>query len=192
MTTLRTFVAVEIPGEVRSSSLRLMERLRGSQAKVTWTKAANLHFSVKFLGDVPANQTAEICSAVQEAVAPFSPFEAVVHSAGAFPSISRPRTLWLGMREGVEQLELVFHAIERLLTPLGFAREHRRYTPHMTLGRVREGSGASSLKELAELLRKYADFDAGAMTVNGVTIFSSTLSSEGPTYQALSHADFRG
>ena len=192
MTTLRTFIAVEVPAEIRSSVLRLMERLRASQAKVTWTKAENLHFSLKFLGDVPANQTAEICSAVQEAVAPFSPFDAVVYRAGAFPSISRPRTLWLGMRDGAEQLELVFQAVERLLTPLGFSREHRAYTPHLTLGRVREGSGGSSLKQLTELLRKHEDFDAGAMAVGGVTVYSSTLSSAGPTYQALSRAAFCG
>src|SRR5262245_11247599 len=191
MPPLRTFIAVEISPEVRSAALRLIERLRVAPVKVTWTKADNLHYTVKFLGDVPAEKTNDVCRAVQEAVALFAEFEVVAGGAGAFPSASHPRTLWLGVTEGAEPMELVFQAIERLVEPLGFPREHRRFTSHLTLGRVREGSPAG-FKQLAELLKKHADFDAGAMTVRGVTVFSSTLGREGPTYEVLSRAEFRG
>lgn len=191
MGMLRTFVAVEITPEVRSSALRLIDRLRVAQAKVTWTKADNLHYTLKFLGDVPAERTGEICAAVQEAVAPFSPIEIVAGGVGAFPSASRPRTLWLGVTEGAEPMELLFQAVERLLVPLGFPREHRRFSPHLTLGRVRESSPAA-LQALAGLLVKHAAFDAGAITVQSVTVFSSTLDRDGPTYNVLSHADFHG
>ncbi len=190
MSALRTFVAVEVTPEIRAQTLRLIERLRALQAKVTWTKGPNLHYTLKFLGDVPSEKTNDICRAVQEAVAPFSPFEIVAQGVGAFPSVSHPRTLWLGAREGAEQMELVFQAVERLLEPLGFAREYRRFTPHITLGRVRE-SGIATLNELSALLKKHADFDAGAMTVDSVTVFSSTLGRDGPTYEVLSHAEFR-
>jgi 2'-5' RNA ligase len=191
MSTLRTFVAVEISPEVRNSALRLIERLRAAPAKVTWTKAANLHYTLKFLGDVPAEQTAAVCKAVQEAVTPFSPFEAVAAGAGAFPTAGRPRTLWLGMHEGTEALEMVFKAIERTLQPLGFPLEHRRFAPHLTLGRVREG-GSSGLVELAELVKKHADFDAGLVPIGEVVVFASTLGRDGPSYQALSRAEFKG
>jgi RNA 2',3'-cyclic 3'-phosphodiesterase len=191
MSTLRTFVAVEVTPEVQSSALRLIERLRIAPVKVTWTKAANLHFTLKFLGDVRAEQTAAICRAVQEAVGPFSPFELVAAGVGAFPSASRPRTLWLGASEGAEPMELLFQAVERTLEPLGFPKEHRRFTSHLTLGRVREGS-PTGFQALAELLKKHATFDAGAMSVSQATVFSSTLGREGPTYDILSHANFRG
>lgn len=191
MNALRTFVAVEITPEIRSATLRLIERLRVAPAKVTWTKAANLHYTLKFLGDVAAERTNEICRAVQEAVGPFAPFEIVAQGAGAFPAVSHPRTLWLGVGDGAEPMELLFQAVERLLEPLGFAKEHRRFTAHVTLGRVRESSGAG-LKELSDLLKKHAEFDAGAMTVDSVTVFSSTLGREGPTYEVLSHAEFAG
>jgi 2'-5' RNA ligase len=191
MNTLRTFVAIEITPEVRSAALRLIDRLRVAPAKVTWTKAANLHYTLKFLGDLPAERAPEICRAVQDAVVPFSPIEMVAGGVGAFPSVSRPHTLWLGAIEGAEPIELLFQAIERLLEPLGFPREHRRFTPHLTLGRVRDSSPAG-LQELAELLKKHAAFDAGTISVQGVTVFSSTLSREGPTYEVLSHADFHG
>ena len=191
MNTLRVFTAVKITPEIRSSASRLIDRLKVAPAKVTWTKAVNLHYTLKFLGDVPATESNDVCRAVQEAVGPFTPFEIVAAVLGAFPSISHPRTLWLGVRDGEEQISLVFQAIERLLTPLGYPPEGRRFTPHLTLGRVRESSPAA-LQDLSALLTKHADFDAGAMTVDSVTVFSSKLGRDGPNYEVLSHAEFSG
>ena len=190
MANLRVFTALDISPEVRSAALRLIERLRGAPVKVTWTKGANLHYTLKFLGDVQTEKTADICRAVSEAVDPFSPFDIVAAGAGAFPSLSHLQTLWLGVGDGAEQMELLFQAVERLLEPLGFAREHRRFAPHLTLGRVRGGS-PSGFKELGDLIRKHADFDAGTMTVRSVTVYSSTLGPEGPTYDVLSRAPLR-
>jgi RNA 2',3'-cyclic 3'-phosphodiesterase len=191
MNTLRVFTAVEVTPEIQSAAGRLIDRLRVAPAKVTWIKPVNLHFTLKFLGDVPATESPQICRAIQEAVAPFTPFEIVACGAGAFPSMGRPRTLWLGVTDGAEQMELVFQAIERLLAQLGYPLEGRRFTPHLTLGRVRESSPGAT-NELAELLKKHAEFDAGDMTVSEVTVFSSTLRRDGPTYEVLSRAEFRG
>jgi 2'-5' RNA ligase len=191
MTALRVFTAIDISPEIRSAALRLIERLRAAPVKVTWTKAANLHYTLKFLGDVKAEKTADICRAVSEAVSPFSPFDIVAAGGGAFPSLSHLQTLWLGVGDGAEQMELLFQAVERLLEPLGFAREHRRFAPHLTLGRVRGGSPAA-FKELADLIRKHAEFEAGPMTVSSVAVYSSMLGADGPTYSTLSRAAFRG
>lgn len=191
MSVLRVFVAVEITPEIRSTALRLIDRLCGAPVKVTWTKADNLHYTLKFLGDVVAEKTAAICRAVEGAVGPFTPFEIVAAGAGAFPSAGNPRTVWLGISDGAEPLELLYQAIEKAVEPLGFPREHRKFTAHLTLGRVRGGT-PSGFHELAELLKKHADFDAGAMTVDSVTVFSSTLGRDGPKYEVLSRADLRG
>lgn len=191
MSILRVFTAVEISPEIRSAATRLIERLKAAPTKVTWTKPANLHYTLKFLGDVPETQLPDVCRAVEEAVSPFTPFEIVAGRVGAFPSISRPRTLWIGVTDGAERVELVFQALERLLKPLGYPPEGRRFTAHLTLGRVRDSS-SGAIEELSELLRKHADFDAGAMTVDAVTVFASTLGRDGPTYEVLSRAEFTG
>ena len=128
MSVLRVFVAVEVTPEIRSTALRLIERYRGVPVKVTWSKSDNLHYTLKFLGDVLAEKTADICRAVQDVVSPFSPFEIVAAGAGAFPSGGNPRTLWLGVTDGAEPLEMLNQALERVLEPLGFPREHRRFT----------------------------------------------------------------
>jgi 2'-5' RNA ligase len=189
MSTLRVFTAVEISPEIRSAATRLIERLKAAPAKVSWTKPANLHYTLKFLGDVPETRLPEVCRAVDEAVSPFTPFEIVASRVGAFPSISKPRTLWIGVDDGAEPLGLVFQALERLLKPLGYPPEGRRFTAHLTLGRVRE-SDPSALAALTELLKKHADLDAGAMTVDAVTVFASTLGREGSMYEVLSRAEF--
>ncbi len=191
MNPLRTFIAVEISPEVRLAAYRLIERLRVSQAKVKWIETENLHFTLKFLGDVAAEEINNVCRAVEEAVKPFMPFELVTQGCGAFPSTARPRTVWLGVEEGGEPMELLVQAIERSLENLGFAREHRRFTPHLTLGRVREGP-AAGLKQLTDLLAKYHDFDAGTMMVNSVAVFSSTLGRGGAKYEALARIDLQG
>ena len=88
MNTLRVFTAIEVTLGIQSAAGRLIDRLRTASAKVTWTKPVNLHHTLKFLGDVPATESPEICRAVQEAVAPFTPFEIVACGAGAFPSMA--------------------------------------------------------------------------------------------------------
>jgi RNA 2',3'-cyclic 3'-phosphodiesterase len=191
MNPLRTFIAVEIAPNIRSSAQRLIERLRISQAKVKWIEPENLHFTLKFLGDVPAAEINDVCRAVEKAAAPFTPFELVAKGCGAFPSPARPRTVWMGVNDGAEPMELLVQAIERSLEPLGFAREHRRFTPHLTLGRVREGP-AVGLLQLADLITKLAEFDAGSMIIDEVTVFSSTLSRGGAKYEALSRIELRG
>lgn len=191
MNPLRMFVAVEISPQLRSAAKRLIERLGAAQASVKWVEAENLHFTLKFLGDVPGEQMNDVCRAVDRAVSPLTPFELVARGCGAFPSIQKPRTIWLGVESGSEPMSTLAEAIEQSLMPLGFAPEHRRFTPHLTLGRVREGSPLA-LQQLAELLTKYGDLDAGSTTIDEVTVFSSTLRRGGPKYEALSHAELRG
>ena len=113
------------------------------------------------------------------------PFELACRGAGAFPSADRPKTLWLGAGQGSDEMVTLQAAIERPLTKLGFRGEARRYTPHLTLGRAGRQSHPRSLAiELAAL----ANFDAGTMLVDEVTIFASRLTPAGPEYDVLALA----
>jgi 2'-5' RNA ligase len=190
MSTIRTFVAVEIPEEIRHRAAALVEQLKGAQAKVNWTELTTVHWTTNFLGDVSDTEIPVICEQVAAAAKPFTPFELEVRGVGAFPDVGRPRTIWLGAGEGKEPMIYLQTALERHLATLGFRPEARRFQPHLTLGRVR--SGSSGLYQLADLIRKHADFDAGVMGVDEVVVFSSRLERTGAVHGRLGGAPLEG
>lgn len=181
---MRTFVAVEIAESVRRRAAELVELLRAARADVKWVEPHNMHLTLKFLDEVPLEAIAGVSEAVQQAVASVEPLVFETRGAGAFPSIGRPRTIWLGAGEGEDALVALQSAVDRALRKLGFPKESRRYEPHLTLGRVRGGGPA--VVELARLLRGQIEFDAGRSTIDQVVVFASHLSPQGPTYEALS------
>ena len=188
--TVRTFIAVEIPGEVKDHALRLIERLSVAPAKVKWVGPSAMHWTLKFLGDVDIVETPKICAAVARAVEPLVPFDVEARGAGAFPDVRRPRTVWIGMTQGAEQMVQLHDRIEAQLAQIGYRPEGRRFRPHLTIGRVR--SSPAGIGELGELITRNADFDAGVSTVFEVAIFSSHLGRDGPTHEPLGHAELKG
>ena len=188
--TVRTFIAVEIPLEIKDQANRMIAQLRATQAKVKWVAQAHMHWTLKFLGDVDMLDMPEVCEAVTRAVEPLAPFDIEARGAGAFPDLRRPRTVWIGMGEGTEPMIALHDAIERELAKLGFRGENRRYRPHLTIGRVRQSP--SGIEELGRLIQKHADFESGLSMVDEVVVFSSELGPDGPTHEPLCHAELKG
>jgi 2'-5' RNA ligase len=184
--TLRTFIAVELDEAVRARAGELIGALRASPADVKWVDTHNLHLTLKFLDEVPLTEIPAVCAAVAAAAAKVEPFEMEVRGAGAFPNAGRPRTIWLGAREGVEPMAALHKHLEDALAKLGFRKEHRRFQTHLTIGRVRHSGPA--LAQLGDLLWQYADFDAGRISVDELVVFSSELDRTGPIYEALGRA----
>jgi 2'-5' RNA ligase len=186
---VRTFIAVEIPAEVKDHANRLIARLQTAGAKVTWVAPRNMHWTLKFLGDVDMLETPKICEAVARAVEPLAPFDVEARGAGGFPDTRRPRTVWIGMGQGTAELAELHDAIERELAGLGYPKDNRRFRPHLTIGRVR---GATAIEELGLLVEKNADFASGLSTVYEVIVFASELGPDGPTHEPLGHAELKG
>lgn len=192
MARLRTFIALELSSGVKARARQLVDRLRITDSKINWVQPENMHLTLKFLGDVPEIETPEICRCVAKAAATIEPFEIVFRGAGAFPTAEHPRSLWIGVQDGTEYLLELQAAIEdALYNDLGFAKERRRFQPHLTIGRVKHAGGAEG-KRLAELIEQNADFDGNLSVVDEVVTFASFLGREGPTYQALDHAPLAG
>jgi 2'-5' RNA ligase len=188
--TLRTFVAVEIPLEVRDRARRVIATLDTTAAKVKWVEPENLHWTLKFLGEVDIVETPAVCEAVRRAAEPLASFDLGVWGVGAFPDIARPRTIWLGVDEGSEAMIELHDAIEFELSKLGYRPENRRFRPHLTIGRVRQSP--EGIAELGALIEQHAEFDGGVAMVDEVVVFSSKLHRDGPTYEPLSHVELRG
>ena len=189
MSVVRAFVAIESSGGVASRAAALIEKLRAADAKVTWVAPDNMHWTLKFLGDVNLTATAEICAVLQEAVTELPAFDVQVNGLGAFPNTDRPRTIWLGVTEGEEVLADLAEKIDRRLAALGYKPEGRRFKPHLTLGRVR---GVQNIDALSELLKAKADFVGGPMEIDEVTLYTSYMERQGPRYEALCRAVLNG
>ncbi len=187
MSNIRTFVAVEVSSDVRARARELIRKLEPAGAKISWVEPQNLHLTLKFLGDVPDNETPDVCRAVEQAVRTVAPFDLEFVSAGAFPSFAKPRTIWIGVGEGLQQIVDLQAAIDDALKKsLGFPREHRDYRPHLTIGRVREGG--PTLAEVGRLLEQHSEFKSCVSYVDEVVTFASFLDKDGPTYNAMGHA----
>lgn len=188
--TIRTFIAVQLDSVLRQRAVEIIRTLQAVPGDVKWVEPENLHFTLKFLGDVESREIHKVCQLAEQAVADLVPFEFEVHGAGAFPSLSRPRTFWLGARQGHEEMVVLAERLENALLKLGFRRETRRFQPHLTIGRLRQGGRTSP--DLVPLLQQNADVDVGLMSVDEILVFSSVLGRTGPTYEVLARVPLGG
>lgn len=190
MRAIRTFVAVDVWQELRDRARLVIKSLSSAPAKVRWTPPEQMHLTLNFLGDVQLTEVPAVCASVAGAAAPFAPFDVELTGVGVFPSLSNPRTIWLGVAEGGKRLVELHEAIENGLAEAGFRADNRRFRPHLTIGRVRslpEGPG-----ELAALVAGLEEFEAGPMMVSQVAVYSSELGRDGPRYEVLGHGDLLG
>src|SRR5262249_29029996 len=150
----------------------------------------NLHVTLLFLGEVEDRTVPDVCRVVADVAAGLPPFEMSIEGTGAFPNARRPKTLWVGVGDGRQELVALHDALEPPLLDLGcYRREERQYTPHLTLGRVKGDAGAD---QLAAALARRADWQGGHVRGREVLVRSSELRSEGPTYTVLGRGKLGG
>jgi 2'-5' RNA ligase len=187
---VRTFIAVELTPGVRSRARQLMDRFRASGENVRWVEPDNLHLTLSFLGEVDVLEIPEICTTTKQAVGDFEPFDIDVRGVGAFPDLQRPRTIWIGVTEGAEEMIALHDSLEKGLAKLGYRPENRRYRPHLTLGRVKHSP--QGIGELGTLIQQNQDYQADTMSVCEVMVFSSRLDRHGPEYEPLGTIELAG
>jgi len=182
MTEIRCFVAVDLPEGMREEIGRIQSRIATEGLRLV--RLELVHITLKFLGEVPEERVARIVEALNGIRTP--PFSARVKGMGAFPDRSI-RVVWLGL-EG--NFDLLYEKVEASLAPLGFEREERGFSPHVTLGRV--GRPSSRMNQLlAPKISALADSDLGSFTVDHFHLKKSTLTRGGPLYDDLAEFHLR-
>ena len=185
MSTIRTFVAVDVSSKIQSSAAKLIERLADKGSDYKWVQRGNMHITLNFLGDVDEREVPEVCKLVKSAVEGFSGFDLTVQRLGSFPNTDKPKTVWLGAEDGIEPLTELNQQIGEALMALRFPLDQRKdYHPHLTLGRLRRGGRWN--QSFTDALKTNADFHAGSCPINNVIVYSSYLDRIGPSYTALS------
>lgn len=177
---IRSFVAIDVAPPVLKALQGLHAELARHKADVRWVRPEGLHATLKFLGYVEAPRLEKVHVALAAAVQTHATLRVRVQGLGAFPTLRRPRVLWVGL-EGAGLAELAA-GVDAALEPLGFERERRGFTPHITLGRVNSLRGWPQLE--ADFKAHLAD-DFGDSDVSAVTIYQSTLRRDGAVYSPL-------
>lgn len=190
MSRLRTFIALDLGKPIRDRLHALQEQLASSGATVKWVEPENLHVTLLFLGEVEQRAVNDVCRAVGAVASEVPSFSISVEGAGAFPNARRPRIVWVGVGAGAPEVTSLHDALENSLLNLGcYRREERKYTPHVTLGRVRQEDVQSGLETA---IKKQEKWKAGETTIAEVLVLSSELTRDGPVYSVLSRAALRG
>jgi 2'-5' RNA ligase len=187
MEPVRCFIAIELPDEIKAGLKSIQAQLKsGSQTSVKWVDPYGIHLTLKFLGNVAVDRMGEITGAMGETVQGVSPFQLEVKDLGVFPNLRRVQVVWVGVSGEVDKLARLQQRLESVLAGLGFAPEGRRFTPHLTLARVRDQASPDERQRLGQLIadtRFEADY---TFPVDAISLIRSQLSREGAIYSRIS------
>ncbi len=179
---MRLFVAISIDESIKRSLEGAIESLRAARAPVRWVKHDGLHLTLKFLGETSMKKLDELCLSMENISKRVSPFEITVEGSGAFPHPARPRVVWVGVDEPSRSLPRLWKLVDEAVSSLGWEKEKRKFTPHVTLGRVK---GNINLGRLEETLTQLRDVHWGSQAVENFSVYRSYLGPGGAQYEVV-------
>jgi 2'-5' RNA ligase len=179
MIQFRGFIAVDI-----DSFLKILEfekELKGAGANIKLVEPKNIHITLKFLGDTNEDMIDTIERVIINAVNGITKFNINLEGAGVFPNQKYIKVIWLGIKQG-EKLGSIAKKIDEDLSKMGFKKEKRKFSPHLTIARVRS---AKNKEKLLQIIEKYTDTKFAEIKVNSIKLKKSVLTEKGPIYTNL-------
>ncbi|MBN2121034.1 MAG: RNA 2',3'-cyclic phosphodiesterase [Candidatus Omnitrophica bacterium] len=177
---MRCFVAIKLSKEVKDEIVRIQNKLQPLELHAKWTEYENLHITLKFLGQIPEENITEAKEIVSGVSSLVKPFTLNFSKAGAFPSLGRPRVLWVGVEPDAEPVKIIEY-LEEQFQKLSIPRETRPPHPHITLARIKSPENTHKLKSAVESL-KVEDIN---WEVKEVVLFKSILTPRGAIYEEI-------
>lgn len=188
---IRAFIAIALSPRIQKELIgvvsNLKEDLRG--VPIRWVPIENIHLTLKFLGDVPSVQLEAIKQSLATEAIRHSPFEINVGELGVFPSLRRPRVLWIGVQAGHE-LKQLQRGVEQGMVVLGYPAEERSFTPHLTLGRLSQGISETEIGRISKIIENSKCY-LGTMLVEAIHLYRSDLLPGGAVYTRLFTASLK-
>lgn len=186
MAVIRAFIALELSEDIFQRLDRISSELkqRMPHNAVRWVPARNIHLTLKFLGDVSTANLEALQKMIQGECENTPGFDLSIGGLGAFPSMHRPRVVWIGVTAPAILASLVRN-IELATSRLGYPTEERPFSPHLTLGRVSKNLAASDLQHVGQVLSGYNIGFLGTVHIPAVHLFKSDLSPGGARYTKL-------
>ena len=188
---MRIFLAVFPPPAAQAAAHRVTARLRRAHDDVAWVRRENLHYTLRFMGELDLDEVSRVIDAARAGASGHPVFSLRLGAGGAFPEARRARVLWLAAATGGDRLEALARSLEDALTGRGFDPAGRAFTPHLTLGRVR-GGGQDWAARLAAAAPGAEGAEAPPFAVDRVAVVHSTLASGGSIYRVRAEAPLAG
>jgi len=184
---MRAFIAIDLSPVIRSGLRAVSQQLRRETRAVRWVAPESIHLTLKFLGEIDSAGLPALTKSLLAEAGRQVPFEFHAGGLGAFPSLRRPRAVWVGL-QAPPDLAALQASLEAATSPLGYLTEERAFSPHLTIGRVSQHASPEEISRLSELLLRTKVGDLGAARVEAVTLFKSDLRPSGAVYTVLVQA----
>ncbi|HVO43800.1 MAG TPA: RNA 2',3'-cyclic phosphodiesterase [Aggregatilineales bacterium] len=183
---VRLFIAIELPAEVRRALAALQERLSRLDGRrvVRWTAPDSIHLTLKFIGETGSEQVKAISAALDSACTAHPPFNLSIQGMGGFPNTRQPRIVWAGLTGDVNTLAALRDTVEVHVAPLGFPTEGRPFSPHLTIGRIKDAP-TTHIKAFGALLSEEEVGNLSQWRVESVALMNSDLRPSGAVYTRL-------
>lgn len=192
MSLLRAFIAVEIPPDIHKAieSETALLRAKLDSSLVRWVPTGNIHLTLKFLGDVSPANIEMLSQMLSVEVRQHDSFTIKFGGLGVFPNPRRPRVIWIGI-QAPAGLEALQHGIEAATATLGYPAEKRPFSPHLTIGRVKQKTGSADIQRIRTSLEETKVSALGSAQVSAVHLFKSDLKPTGAVYSRLFSAPLK-
>lgn len=175
---MRAFIAIDLPQNIKDAIFDVQQNLRACEPACKWVEPANIHMTLKFLGNISTEQFDKIKIIIGQTAQGFKTFNVSLTGFGFFPNERRPRVFYVSTSQK-EMLCSIATCLEAKLEQLGFAKD-ARFKPHLTLARIKEPKNIDYLKKkLATICLE------GEFAVNAITLYKSTLTTKGPIYETM-------
>ncbi|MBF0215446.1 MAG: RNA 2',3'-cyclic phosphodiesterase [Candidatus Omnitrophica bacterium] len=179
--TIRAFIAVNISNTAKDCLEKVLTSLKAANADVKWSRASSIHLTLKFLGDIFEENVEPVCDSIKTIAVKFTPIDMDIADIGVFPSWKEPRVIWAGVSSQGNKIKQIADALEKAMFDLGFEKEKREFSPHLTLGRVKTGTNLKRLEEIA----KGVKIPAARTRAEKVILYRSILSPHGSDHLPL-------
>ena len=180
---IRSFLAFELPGEIKSIVSRVSGEVRKSSLEVRWVRPEFIHLTVVFMGDIESEQIAPMGESVSAICSQHSPFTISLRPMGCFPNLRNPRVIWLGIDGDLERMSRFRDDLQHALSPFGIKEEERAFRPHLTLGRFKKPGKRQT--ELEQLIANYRELSSPALALSDLLLFRSDLKPGGAVYTKI-------
>ena len=192
MSVIRAFIAIELSEEIQRALEQVSDQLKAQLGRVPvrWLPVKNIHLTLKFLGDVSLVNLEVLEGFLKTEAARCAPFDISISKLGAFPSVRRPRVIWVGVEEQAELRQLQ-RSLDDATARLGYTPEERGFSPHLTLGRISRNASTAEVGRIGQVVEASKVGHLGTMQARSVNLYRSDLQPTGAVYTRLYSANFK-